>query len=141
MSKETIILSEEEICRKLNLINPDEFTEQIINQNEQFKYEHYQFHGEVLDINRGTGRTTKMLVKALYQLQFDSIILAAHTLDYAYTLKREIMRMAELCGIDISKRKIGNLSYDYFKAGFISGRFKGKGNTIIFADHYCFEDR
>lgn len=50
--------------------------------------------------NRATGRTTEMLLEAVFQSQFESVAIKGYSLTYTHHLVREARTFAKRCGLD-----------------------------------------
>lgn len=60
----------------------------------------------IVEWPRCTGRTTNMLIRALYHSQFGNVLVLAHNWSYARLLKRTIWEYAERLGLDRRRIKI-----------------------------------
>lgn len=85
----------------------------------------WPMHGE-----RGSGRTIDGIISVLHALQSNpKCAIVAHTQEYAEQLKKDILRYAELAGIDASKVRVTGVRY-------IEQRLRGR-NYGTFKDHHA----
>lgn len=104
---------------------------------------HSKYYSDCIDYDisyedlweRGSGRTTRMLVNALYQLQLTSIYLSSHLLKYSEDLKKVLMEMSYKCNLNIDPYSIKIIPY---KPEFLYYKVIDK-SIPLFVDHYAYD--
>lgn len=92
--------------RRLGLKDFDVFTAERRAQNVEYKdwmLKEYPKANPEEFLVRGTGRTTKMLVKAVVESQFEYVMIIGHSWDYSISLGRQARQYAERLGLDPEK--------------------------------------
>ena len=88
----------EEISNRLGLMPTEEWNRKAYDHN---RSELVKVGSITIDLERGTGRTTAMLVYAAGLVSNGkAVMLVAHTVQYATRLTRDLQDMCRTCGIE-----------------------------------------
>jgi hypothetical protein len=95
------LLTFDEARERLGLLPFDEYAElQIQDVSNPLKAAEKILYGDIRDLLRNTGRTTKMLLEAVVQSQYSHVKISGYSLSYSEQLTVDAKTMAKKLGLN-----------------------------------------